>query len=144
MLHNPGSTDYPTLTLLGNKVTEPQRVLEHFTNPAPGRYYQVTLSTQEFTSKCPITSQPDFGSIEVIYFPFEKVIESKSWKLFLSTFREEGVFAETLINWIADFIMENTQPYRVVVVGSFTPRGGIAISVRAERDKKEVDESTPW
>ncbi len=124
---------YPTLTVLGNKVLEPRKDLECFPNPAPGHYFTVTLNSEEFTCLCPITGQPDFASIQVQYEPNEWIAESKSFKLYLWSFRDERAFHEKVVNDIADFFMEKVKPVSLQVIGTFNPRGGIGIEVRARR-----------
>ena len=132
------SENYPSLTVLGNKVLEPRRDLETFPNPHPGEKVLITLQSKEFTCRCPVTGQPDFAKIIVEYVPAEKIVESKSFKLFLWSFRDEAAFHEKVIGDIADFFMEKVRPYMVEVTGVFNPRGGIKITVATERT--QVDE----
>ncbi|MRR09847.1 preQ(1) synthase, partial [bacterium] len=86
------------LTLLGRTVRKPVKKLEAFPNPHPGRDYRVILETAEFTALCPITGQPDFGTITISYVPDKLVVESKSLKLYLWSFRQEGHFHEEVVN----------------------------------------------
>ena len=132
----PSSLEYPSLTVLGNKVLEPIRDLEVFPNPAPGRKFTVTLLSEEFTCKCPVTGQPDFAAIQVEYVPRGHIVESKSFKLYLWTYRDVGAFHEAIINEMADFFMQKVNPYWVRVTGNFNPRGGIRILVEAERSQE--------
>ena len=122
------------LTLLGNKA-QPGRKLEAFPNHTPGRYYKVTLETSEFTCLCPATGQPDFASIRVDYLPDRKVVESKSFKLYLWSYREQGVFHEHLVNLILDDLTKALNPHYIKVTGAFNIRGGIGITVVAEHVK---------
>jgi len=132
--------DYPTLTVLGNKVLEPRKDLECFPNPAPGSEFNVTLECSEFTCLCPVTGQPDFATIQVSYIPGAKIVESKSFKLYLWSFRDESGFHEKIINVIADFFMAMVAPLKVIVTGKFNPRGGIGIEVSALRERQDTKE----
>lgn len=127
------------LTLLGREVTEPVRRLETFPNRHPGREYWVTLTSDEFTCVCPMTGQPDFATITIRYVPDRRILESKSLKLYLWSFRNEGAFHEHVTNMILDDLVEALDPLRCEVVGEFNVRGGIAITVEATytRDKNE-------
>lgn len=127
-------SDLEGLTLLGRKAS-PTKKLETFPNRSPDRYYQVTLETDEFTCLCPATGQPDFASIRVQYVPDEKIVESKSYKLYLWSFRDEGVFHEHVINRILDDLVEALNPHWIKVTGVFNVRGGIGITVEAEFTK---------
>jgi 7-cyano-7-deazaguanine reductase len=122
------------LTLLGHKA-QPGKKLEAFPNHNPGRYYQVTLETNEFTCLCPATGQPDFASIRVDYVPDKKVVESKSFKLYLWSYRDEGVFHEHLVNRIMDDLIKVLNPHYIKVTGAFNIRGGIGITVKADHVK---------
>ncbi|MFQ5857912.1 MAG: preQ(1) synthase [Anaerolineae bacterium] len=127
------------LTLLGREVTEPARKLETFPNQHPGREYWVALTTDEFTCVCPVTGQPDFATITIRYVPDQRILESKSLKLYLWSFRNEGAFHEHVTNVILDDLVEALDPLRCEVVGEFNVRGGIAITVEVsyERDRHE-------
>ena len=103
--------------------------LETFANPAPGRDYTIDISCPEFTSLCPKTGQPDFGTITFTYTPAERCVELKSLKLYLQRYRSQGVFYETLVNQLLDDFVSACQPRRCRVVGAFTPRGGITTTV---------------
>jgi 7-cyano-7-deazaguanine reductase len=128
--------DVSKLTHLGHMETEypdhaAPSLLETFPNRFPGREYQITFETEEFTSLCPKTGQPDFGSITITYVPGESCIESKSLKLYLFSFRNEACFMETLTNTILDDLVAACKPRRMIVTGNFRPRGGIGIVVEA-------------
>lgn len=127
-------SDVSGLTMLGNKAA-PSKNMEAFPNRAPGRYYLVTLETDEFTCLCPKTGQPDFASIKVVYVPDEKVVESKSYKLYLWSYRNEGAFHEHLVNQIMDDLVKLLDPHWIRVTGIFNIRGGIGITVEAETTK---------
>lgn len=118
--------DLQDLTKLGNKA-KPQRTLEVFPNHAPGKI-TVTLNCKEFTCLCPLTHQPDYAQIDIIYVPDKFVVESKSMKLYLETYRNEGVFHEHLAVDIANDFIKYVQPMSVNVIVHFNVRGGIAIS----------------
>ncbi|OAM26616.1 NADPH-dependent 7-cyano-7-deazaguanine reductase QueF [Eikenella longinqua] len=121
-----------SLTLLGNQKTEYKttyapEVLETFDNKHPGNDYFVKFVCPEFTSLCPITGQPDFATILIRYIPDIKMVESKSLKLYLFSFRNHGDFHEDCINIIMKDLIKLMNPRYIEVFGEFTPRGGIAI-----------------
>jgi len=123
------------LTLLGRKVTKATKKLEAFPNKAKDRFYRVSLSTDEFTCVCPITGQPDFACIRISYVPDKLILESKSLKLYLWSYREQGVFHEHVINRILDDVVKVLDPHWCLITGEFRVRGGIAITVEAEHVK---------
>ncbi len=106
--------------------------LETFENSHPGRDYWISFDCPEFTSRCPITNQPDFGKITIRYIPDQLCVESKSLKLYLFSFRNHGTFHEEVVNRILDDLVDACRPRRAMVFGDFNPRGGIAIKVEAE------------
>ena len=114
-----GATQYPT--------DYSASLLEWFPNKHPENDYLVSLDCPEFTSLCPKTGQPDFGHIVINYIPGEKMVESKSLKLYLFGFRNHGDFHEDCINIIMKDLIALMQPRYIEVVGLFTPRGGISI-----------------
>jgi 7-cyano-7-deazaguanine reductase len=126
--------DLSGLTLLG-KEARPGKKLEAFPNRTPDRYYLVTLETDEFTCVCPLTSQPDFASLKILYIPDQKVVESKSLKLYLWSYRDEGSFHEHVINQILDDLVKVLDPHWMKITGDFNMRGGIGIRVEAEHVK---------
>ncbi|MDL2257517.1 preQ(1) synthase [Bacteroidales bacterium OttesenSCG-928-I14] len=119
------------LTLLGNKTEYKQdyapEVLEFFINKNKENDYWVHFDCPEFTSLCPITGQPDFASILIDYIPGEKMVESKSLKLYLFSFRNHGAFHEDCVNIIMKDLIKLMEPKYIEVTGIFTPRGGISI-----------------
>lgn len=123
------------LTLLGHEVNQPSRKLEAFPNLTPGRPYMVTLVCPEFTCTCPMTGQPDFATITIRYIPDQKIIESKSLKLYFWSFRNEGHFHEHVTNIILDDLIRVLEPNYCHVSGAFSVRGGIRITVDAEYQK---------
>lgn len=102
-------------------------VLESFENKHPDNDYWVRFNCPEFTSLCPITGQPDFAEIRIAYIPAQKMVESKSLKLYLFSFRNHGDFHEDCVNKIMKDLIQLMQPKYIEVTGLFTPRGGISI-----------------
>lgn len=102
-------------------------ILETFVNKHPGREYLVTFICPEFTSLCPKTGQPDFAKIIINYIPRERMVESKSLKLYLFSFRNHGDFHEDCVNIILNDLKALMDPLYIEVKGIFTPRGGISI-----------------
>ena len=126
------SREKENLTLLGNHVTKYKsdyapEVLETFTNKHPDNDYFVKFNCPEFTSLCPITGQPDFANITISYVPNIKMVESKSLKLYLYSFRNHGDFHEDCVNIIMKDLIKLMDPKYIEVWGRFTPRGGISI-----------------
>ncbi|MCS6851424.1 MAG: preQ(1) synthase, partial [Gemmataceae bacterium] len=109
--------------------TPSARQLETFPNEYAGRDYTIEIVCPEFTSVCPLTGQPDFGTITFTYTPGQRCVELKSLKLYLQSYRNQGVFYEHLVNRLLDDFVKACQPVRCRVVGAFTPRGGISTSV---------------
>jgi 7-cyano-7-deazaguanine reductase len=102
-------------------------VLESFENKHPDRDYWVKFNCPEFTSLCPITGQPDFATLYISYIPGKKMLESKSLKLYLFSFRNHGAFHEDCVNIILNDLVELLHPRYIEVTGKFLPRGGISI-----------------
>ena len=120
------------ISLLGNQnVKYPDQyapeILETFLNKHPGNDYFVKFNCPEFTSLCPITGQPDFATITISYVPGERMVESKSLKLYLFSFRNHGDFHEDCVNVIMKDLVRLMDPKYIEVWGKFTPRGGISI-----------------
>ena len=119
-------------TLLGNQGTKyptdyAPEVLETFVNKHPDNDYVVTFTCPEFTSLCPKTGQPDFAKIIINYIPDRLMVESKSLKLYLFSFRNHGDFHEDCVNIIMKDLVRLMDPRYIEVIGLFTPRGGISI-----------------
>lgn len=110
--------------------------LETFPNPNPGRDYTIEIVCPEFTSLCPKTGQPDFGTLTFTYTPAARCVELKSLKLYLQRYRDEGAFYETVVNRLLDDFVAACQPARCRVHGSFTPRGGITTTVTCHYERK--------
>jgi 7-cyano-7-deazaguanine reductase len=128
---------YPGLNLLKQSgtamPTSPDEAkLETFANTHPGRDYVIQFECPEFTSLCPITGQPDFGTIDIEYVPDKRCIESKALKLYLFSFRNHGAFHEEVVNRILEDVVAACEPRSAAVTGEFNPRGGIGITVTAE------------
>ena len=120
------------VSLLGNQHTKyptdyAPEVLETFINKHPDNDYVVTFNCPEFTSLCPKTHQPDFAKIIINYIPREKMVESKSLKLYLFSFRNHGDFHEDCVNMIMKDLVKLMEPKYLEVIGIFNPRGGISI-----------------
>ena len=133
------------VSLLGNQNTKYQyeydpEVLETFVNKHPENEYLVTFNCPEFTSLCPKTGQPDFAKIVINYIPREKMVESKSLKLYLFSFRNHGDFHEDCVNIIMKDLVKLMNPKYLEVIGIFMPRGGISIYPFANYADKEHEE----
>ena len=102
-------------------------ILEAIPNKNPARNYFVKLNCEEFTCVCPVTHQPDFAALKIRYIPDEKLVESKSLKLYLTSFRNVGIFHEEVVNRIADDLIKLLQPRYLEIEGNFKVRGGISI-----------------
>jgi 7-cyano-7-deazaguanine reductase len=126
--------DLKGLTLLG-RPARPGKDLETFPNRHPDRRYTVTLASDEFTCVCPLTGQPDFATITIRYIPDRRILESKSLKLYLWSYRDEGVFHEHVTNTICDDLVKALDPHWIEVTGAFKARGGIALTVVATHEK---------
>jgi 7-cyano-7-deazaguanine reductase len=129
-------SDLEGLTQLGRE-SKPSKQLETFPNHHPDRRYVVRLESNEFTCICPATGQPDFADIIVEYIPNKKILESKSFKLYLWSYRDEGVFHEHVTNTILDDLVAALEPLWCRVVGAFSIRGGINITVEVEHGNRE-------
>jgi 7-cyano-7-deazaguanine reductase len=110
--------------------------LETFANQFPGREYTIEIVCPEFTSLCPKTGQPDFGTITFTYTPADRCVELKSLKLYLQRFRNEGVFYEHIVNRLLDDFVSACRPRRCRVTGAFTPRGGNTTTVTCTYERE--------
>ena len=126
--------DLDGLTLLGRR-SRPTKKLETFPNRHPERDYVVTLKTEEFTCVCPATGQPDYAKLIIEYIPDRRIVESKSLKLYLWSYRDKGVFHEHVANVILDHLVSTLKPRWCKVTADFAVRGGISITVNAEYKK---------
>ena len=138
------------LTLLGNKNVQyssdySPEVLETFRNKHPENDYFVKFNCPEFTSLCPITGQPDFATIYISYIPDELMVESKSLKLYLFSFRNHGDFHEGCVNIIMKDLIKLMDPKYIEVWGKFLPRGGISIDPYCNYGRKDTKwEKLAW
>jgi 7-cyano-7-deazaguanine reductase len=127
------TTDTSKLTQLGREVrgvADPaEAVLERVPNPHPDSLYLARFAAPEFTSLCPVTGQPDFAHLVIDYAPKDWLIESKSLKLFLQSFRNHGAFHEDCTLYVAKRIIETAEPRWLRIAGFWYPRGGIPIDV---------------
>ena len=123
-------------SLLTNPSTNtPSKTIETFPNPHPNNSYTIRFSTNEFTTVCPLTKQPDFAQLTIEYEPDALCLESKSIKLFLWSFRDEGHFHEDVTNLIMNAMVQACQPKWMNVTGHFNARGGIDFVVTARHQK---------
>jgi len=131
------------LNQLGKKskiLNDPKKViLDTVENPHKELKYVVRLSSPEFTSICPLTGQPDFGNIIIDYIPKKLIVESKSYKLFLNSFRNHGAFHEECTLMIANKIIMTISPVWLRIAGFWNPRGGIPIDIFYQTTKKPDD-----
>jgi 7-cyano-7-deazaguanine reductase len=110
--------------------------LETFENQFPGREYTIEIVCPEFTSVCPKTGQPDFGTLTFSYCPDKLCVELKSLKMYLQQFRNRGIFYENVTNRILDDMVEMLQPRWIKLVAAFTPRGGISTTVTVRYEQQ--------
>ncbi|MHC4405731.1 MAG: preQ(1) synthase [Planctomycetota bacterium] len=108
-----------------------REVLETFENGYPGRDYTIRIVCPEFTSVCPKTGQPDFGTLTITYVPDRKCVELKSLKLYLQQYRNEGIFYENAANRILDDLVAELAPREIMLEAAFSARGGITTTVTA-------------
>src|SRR5213595_2774961 len=125
------------LTLLGQSeaklpASPAEARLETFPNPAPKRNYHIHFETDDFTSVCPVTGQPDFARIDIDYVPDRLCVESKSLKFYLASYRNEAAFNEAVTNHILDDFVKACAPREAIITAQFSMRGGIALTVRVE------------
>ena len=113
----------------------PASLLETFDNQFPQRDYVIEIVCPEFTSVCPKTGQPDFGTLTFTYTPEKKCVELKSLKMYLQSFRNAGIFYENVTNRILNDLVAALQPRRMKLVAAFTPRGGISTSVTVVHER---------
>lgn len=111
--------------------TQPSKDLVTVPNPHPGRDYEVTCTTPELTCVCPMTGQPDFATVTITYVPDDRIVELKSLKLYLWSFRDEGHFHEDVTNVILDDLVAALGPRRLKVETAWNVRGGITTTVTA-------------
>ena len=134
------NSKYEKLTQLGAKaspvILPEEAVLEHVLNPAQQTDYLIRFSCPEFTSICPVTSQPDFAHIVIDYVPDKYIVESKSLKLFLQSFRNHGAFHEACTMMVGQRLVDEVSPKWLRIGGYWYPRGGIPIDIFAQWGEK--------
>ena len=111
--------------------------LQTFENFNKNRDFWIKFETPEFTSLCPLTGQPDFANIIINYIPDKKIVESKSLKLYIFSFRQTGTFYEEIVNRIYDDLKDVLQPRKIIVEAKFTPRGGITSTITVNSDSEK-------
>ena len=116
--------------------TQPSRTLETFANPHPAREYSIRFECPEFTCVCPMTGQPDLATIRIRYVPDQHLVELKSLKLYIWSYRDEGAFHEDVTNRILSDFVAAARPRWIEVVGDFNVRGGIKTSVTVTYGKR--------
>jgi 7-cyano-7-deazaguanine reductase len=133
----------PKLTQLGARsiltdaqIADPRSILEAFPSPKPERDFEVKFVFPEFTSLCPVTGQPDFATITLIYVPDKYCVEMKSLKLYFLAFRNKGIFYEGITNTILDDLVATLSPRQMTVIGDFAVRGGTAGTITARYSSK--------
>jgi 7-cyano-7-deazaguanine reductase len=114
-----------------------RQLLETFENQYPQRQFTIEIVCPEFTSVCPKTGQPDFGTLTIRYVPAARCVELKSLKLYLQQFRNEGIFYEHATNRILDDLVAAIQPREMTLIAAFTPRGGITTTVTARHEASQ-------
>lgn len=119
------------------KKQRPESLLEFFPNPNPKRDYSIRHIAPEFTSRCPKTGQPDFGTVIIDYVPDRSCVELKSLKLYLQEFREMGIYYEAVTNRILDDLVAAMKPRHIMIETRWKPRGGMRSIVRAEHPPQE-------
>lgn len=118
-------------------MTNKQKILEVFENAYPERDYWVTHTAPEFTSVCPKTGQPDYATITLKYIPDLLCIELKSYKFYLQSYRNEGIYFESVTNKILDDLVEVCKPRYMKLIADFNPRGGISSLIETEYESDE-------
>ena len=116
--------------------TRPERALATFANPSPDRDYWIRHECPEYTAVCPVTGQPDFGTLIVLYVPDRLCVELKSLKLYVWSFRDEGHYFEQVTNQVHDDLVKALGPRQITVIGRFNVRGGITSQVVVRSAKK--------
>jgi 7-cyano-7-deazaguanine reductase len=118
-----------------------KRILETFKNDYPDRNYTIEHTGREFTSLCPKTGQPDFATIKLKYVPNRLCVELKSLKLYLNSYRDDGIFYESVTNKILDDLVSVCKPRYMLITAEFNIRGGISSIVEAEYREKDFNEN---
>lgn len=114
-----------------DQIENPRDLLEHFPNPSPQRDFVICHTAPEFTSRCPKTGQPDFGTVIVEYVADQRCVELKSLKFYFQAFRERGIFYEAVTNQILDDLVAILEPRSITVTTEWGPRGGLTSTITA-------------
>ncbi len=123
--------------LTPGQIDAPRTILDCFPNPRPERDYEIKFVFPEFTSVCPVTGQPDFATITIVYTPSKSCVEMKSLKLYYLAYRNKGIFYEAVTNTIMDDLVALLKPRKMTVTGEFAVRGGTAGIVTVEYPQKQ-------
>ncbi len=126
--------------LTPQQIEAPATILDTFANPRPGRDYEIKFVFPEFTSMCPVTGQPDFATITLIYTPDQKCVEMKSLKLYYLAFRNKGIFYEGVANTILDDLVAALKPTRMTVIADFNARGGTVGVITCKHERNGSDQ----
>lgn len=116
---------------MGENTFKTDGTIDSFENQHASRNYEIEFTAAEFTSVCPMTGQPDFGELTIVYVPDRRCIELRSFKFYLQTFRNRGIFYEDVVNVVLDDIVAAISPRSATVIGDFNTRGGILARVTA-------------
>jgi 7-cyano-7-deazaguanine reductase len=116
--------------------TGPSKAIDVVPNPHPDRDYEVSMTVPEFTCLCPLTGQPDFATLRIRYVPDQHLIELRSLKLYVWSYRQEGAFHEDVTNRILDDLVSAARPRFIEIVSDFNVRGGIKTEIRAAHGKR--------
>jgi len=120
-----------------------REILETFENQHPQRDYEIEIVCPEFTSVCPKTGQPDFGTFTITYIPDEVCVELKSLKFYMQAYRNQGIFYENVTNVILNDLVAVLSPRWMSIRAEFTPRGGISSTITAEHSAEHYNETPP-
>lgn len=123
--------------------TQPCKELVTFPNPYPQRDYTITIESPEFTCLCPMTGQPDFAQIRILYTPDRLCVELKSLKLYLWSYRQEGAYHEAVTNRILDDLVRVCSPRKMTVISDFNLRGGIHTTIQVDHSADSVAPAKP-
>ena len=137
MTNTTKNTEDTTLKYGEREIAEGELIT--FPNPRVGRRYKVEISLPEFTCKCPFSGYPDFATIQIVYFPNEKVVELKGLKLYINNYRDRYISHEESINQILDDFVAAVDPLQVTVRGDFNPRGNVHTVVEVNHIKSELE-----
>lgn len=124
---------------MGENTFKTDGTIDSFENQHPARNYEIEFTATEFTSVCPMTGQPDFGELTIVYVPDKRCIELRSFKFYLQTFRNRGIFYEDVVNVVLDDIVAAISPRAATVIGDFNTRGGISARVTASYPEDAID-----